>query len=61
LAALLARNGVAEPDNAAGSMLAEMVGAVTLARAVADPAQSGAILARARASVIARFVRETAQ
>ncbi len=40
---------------AAASMVAEMVGAVALARAVADPAQSDAILANARASVIARF------
>jgi TetR/AcrR family transcriptional repressor of nem operon len=42
-------------------MLAEMVGAVTLSRAVADPAQSDAILERARASVIARFRLEDVQ
>jgi TetR/AcrR family transcriptional repressor of nem operon len=61
LAGLLARNGIAKPENAAGSILAEMVGAVALARAVADPAQSNAILARARASVIARVAGETGQ
>jgi TetR/AcrR family transcriptional repressor of nem operon len=61
LAALLGAHGVAGPESAAASMLAEMVGAVTLSRAVADPAQSDAILARARRSVIERFGLEKAQ
>ncbi|WCM27721.1 TetR/AcrR family transcriptional regulator [Sphingomonas sp. QA11] len=55
LADALGRHGMADSEAAGGSMLAEMVGAVTLSRAVADPAQSDAILDRARASVIARF------
>lgn len=55
LADALDRHGMADSEAAGGSMLAEMVGAVTLSRAVADPAQSDAILDRARASVIARF------
>jgi len=55
LADRLGQLGVGDPEAAGSSMLAEMVGAVALSRAVADPAQSDAILARARASVIARF------
>ncbi len=55
LADALGRLGVADPELAGASMLAEMVGAVTLSRAVADSAQSDKILERARASVIARF------
>lgn len=42
-------------------MLAEMVGAVALSRAVADPAQADAILRNARASVVARFSLEEVQ
>jgi TetR/AcrR family transcriptional repressor of nem operon len=61
LAALLGGHGIADPESAAASMLAEMVGAVTLSRAVADAAQSDAILARARRSVIERFGLEKAQ
>jgi TetR/AcrR family transcriptional repressor of nem operon len=57
----LGRLGMADPDAGGASMLAEMVGAVTLSRAVADAAQSDAILARARASVIARFRLEDLQ
>lgn len=55
LAGALCRHGIADPEKAAASMLNEMVGAVALARAVSDPAQSDAILADARSSVIDRF------
>jgi TetR/AcrR family transcriptional repressor of nem operon len=61
LAGALRQHGVADADAAGASMLAELVGAVTLSRAVADPAQSDAILQRARASVIARFSLEDVQ
>ncbi len=47
--------GYAEPERGAGSLVAELVGAVALARAVADSKQSDAILANAHASVVARF------
>lgn len=52
--------GHADPDRGAASLVAEMVGAVALARAVGDPAQSDAILANARASVLERFDLEEA-
>jgi len=55
LAKALYRHRIADPEKAAASMLNEMVGAVALARAVSDPAQSDAILADARDSVIERF------
>jgi TetR/AcrR family transcriptional repressor of nem operon len=58
LTTALERHGIADPANAASSMLAELVGAVTLARAVADPAQSDAILGRARAALFQRFALE---
>lgn len=61
LAVLLGAHGAVDPESAAASMLAEMVGAVSLSRAVADPAQSDAILTRARRSVIERFGLEKAQ
>ena len=61
LADALGRHGVADPEKAGASMLQEMVGAVALARAVADPAQSDAILAGARASMIERFSLEDVQ
>ena len=38
----------------AASLLAEMAGAVTLARAVADPALSDDLLAQSRAAIKAR-------
>jgi len=44
----------AEPDALASSVLAEMVGAVALARAVSDRAQSDAILKAARESIRGR-------
>ena len=61
LAGVLGKYGIADPETAAASMLNEMVGAVALSRAVSDPAQSDAILARARASVIGRFSLEDVQ
>jgi TetR/AcrR family transcriptional repressor of nem operon len=47
--------GYADPEQGAASMIAELVGAVALSRAVADVGQSDAILANAHASVVARF------
>jgi TetR/AcrR family transcriptional repressor of nem operon len=47
--------GYVEVEQGAASLVAELVGAVALARAVADPEQSDAILTNARASVLARF------
>lgn len=61
LAGALRQHGVADPEAAGASMLAEMVGAVALSRAVADPAQADAILRNARASVVARFSLEEVQ
>ena len=45
------------PDAAAlaSSVLAEMIGALSLSRAVADPEQSDLILVRSRAAVLARL------
>lgn len=51
----LAKLGLADADAAGASMLAEMVGALTLSRAVADPDQSDLILARSQAAIVARF------
>ncbi|MGJ3647773.1 TetR/AcrR family transcriptional regulator [Sphingomonas sp. GlSt437] len=61
LADRLGAMGSAAPESDASALLAQMVGAVALARAVADPAQSDAILADARANLIARFGLEDAQ
>lgn len=61
LGGALRQHGVADPEAAGASMLAEMVGAVALSRAVADPAQADAILRNARASVVARFSLEEVQ
>ncbi|MBC9031868.1 TetR/AcrR family transcriptional regulator [Sphingomonas sp. JC676] len=47
--------GHADPERSAASLIAELVGAVALARAVADIDQSDAILASAHASIVARF------
>jgi TetR/AcrR family transcriptional repressor of nem operon len=54
LAEVLAAIGHDAPDIAAASILAEMVGALSLARAVEDPVQSDAILTASRRSVKAR-------
>jgi TetR/AcrR family transcriptional regulator, transcriptional repressor for nem operon len=55
LAVLLADLGQADPQAAAGSLLAELVGALSLARADPEPPRSDAILARSRAALNARF------
>ncbi len=55
LAGLLAPMGVADPQGQASALLSEMVGAVALSRAVADPAQADAILAHARGAIDRRF------
>ncbi len=44
-----------QADAAASSVVAELVGALTLARAVEDRAQSDALLASSRASILARL------
>ena len=54
MAAAAGGDGPAAAAVLAASLLAEMVGAVTLARAVADPAQSDAILKSARVAAKAR-------
>ena len=55
LARLLAETGRSDPAAAAGSLLAEMVGALSLARADPDPERSLAILERSRAAIKTRF------
>ena len=47
--------GCATPEADAAAMLAQMVGAVALSRAVSDPAQSDAILADTHANLVARY------
>ncbi len=60
LAGALTALGRRDPDCDAGSMLAELVGALALARAEPDRARSDAILARSRAALKARFGLEAA-
>lgn len=48
VAELLAATGQDDPEILAASLVAELVGAVALSRAVSDPAQSDLILARSR-------------
>ncbi|MBW8812712.1 MAG: TetR/AcrR family transcriptional regulator [Caulobacterales bacterium] len=55
LAAQFRKQGRAEPDTDGYSMLAEMVGALALARAEPDRARSDAILAHSRQSLSRRF------
>src|SRR5579859_7402449 len=55
IASLLAELGDLSPSENASSLLAELVGAVSLARADPDPARSGIILARSRAALKTRF------
>ena len=55
LAACFQSRGDADPDEEASSLLAELVGALSLARAETDPARADAILARSRAAVKRRF------
>jgi TetR/AcrR family transcriptional repressor of nem operon len=55
VAGLLSALGHADPEGLASSALAEMVGALSLARGVADPAQSDAILRRSHGRLKARL------
>ena len=55
LATLLGRMGDPDPSATASSLLAEMVGALSLARADPDPARSDTILERSRAALKTRF------
>lgn len=60
LAGTLRAIGRDDPQADATAMVAQLVGAVALSRAVADPAQSEAILGDARTSLIAQFGLEEA-
>ncbi len=53
--AVLARIGWPEPDSEATVLIAQLVGAVALARSVGKGAQSDAILDRTREAIIARY------
>ena len=55
LATALERHGIENAQHAASSMLAELVGALSLSRAVADPEQSEAILANSADALRTRF------
>jgi TetR/AcrR family transcriptional repressor of nem operon len=57
----LAAMGADDPHAEASAMLAQMVGAVALSRAVGDAAQSDAILADALAGLIRKYGLETQQ
>lgn len=61
LTQVLAQMGRPDAEETAGSMLSEMVGAVSLARAESDPVRSDAILARTRASLNRRLGLEAVQ
>ncbi len=55
IAGLLGQLGLPDPERRATSMMSEMVGALALARAVADPVQSERILAASREAIKARI------
>ncbi len=55
LRGLLDQIGRADAEGLAGSALSEMIGALSLSRAVSDRAQSDAILLRSREAVLERF------
>ncbi|MDQ0249406.1 TetR/AcrR family transcriptional repressor of nem operon [Sphingomonas kyeonggiensis] len=57
----LERHGVADAQLAGRSMLSELAGALLLSRAVADPAESDAILADSAAAIRTRYRLEAAQ
>ncbi len=59
LAELIRRLGREPAQDLAASLVAELVGALALSRAVADPAQSDAILAASRAALKERLGLET--
>lgn len=53
--------GRPDPEIGASALLSEMVGAVSLARAVSDPDQSDKILAVAKADIMTRYGLEAAE
>ncbi len=55
MSGLLTELGRPDAEALAGSALTEMIGALSLARAVADPAQSDTILANSRSAVLRRL------
>ena len=55
LADLFTRMGVEQPEAEANALLAQLVGAVSLARAIADTDQSDEILRDTRDQIIARY------
>lgn len=55
LAGVLGRLGRPDPESEATALLAQLVGAVALARSVGEGAQSDTILARTRDAVVARY------
>jgi TetR/AcrR family transcriptional regulator, transcriptional repressor for nem operon len=59
LATKLAAHGIDHPDSEAASMLAELVGAVSLARAEPDRDRSDAILATSKAAIRRRYNLES--
>ncbi|MDH7974263.1 TetR/AcrR family transcriptional regulator [Sphingomonas sp. AR_OL41] len=60
IATVLDAIGVAEPESEATALMAQLVGAVALARSVGAGAQSDAILARTRAAIVAHYGLEDA-
>jgi len=60
MAEALDQHGVADASAAASAMLSQMVGALSLARAVLDPAQSDAILGTTRDDLKRRYGLENA-
>lgn len=61
LAVPLAKLGYTDPQAESHALLAQLVGAVALARAVGDPALSDTMLADAHASIVARYGLEAVQ
>lgn len=60
LAGVLSAIGVADPEGEATALLAQLVGAVALARSIGAGTQSDAILARTRAAIVAHYGLEDA-
>ena len=61
MTALLEGIGWPDPEAAAGALISELVGAVSLSRSVADPEQSERILWTARRDILQRFGLEKTQ
>ena len=55
IAGLIEARGMADAERTASALLSQMVGAVSLARSVADPAQSDLILKDARDDILGRM------